>query len=82
MRVAVIGAGVSGMTAAWVLARRHDVTLYEANGYAGGHANTVKVDDRGRDMYVDTGFIVFNELNYRTYADCSPRSAWTARSRT
>lgn len=64
MRIAVVGAGVSGLTAAWVLARRHEVTLYETNGYAGGHANTVNVNDRGRDTPVDTGFIVFNELNY------------------
>jgi len=64
LRIAVVGGGVSGLTAAWVLARRHDVTLYEANSYAGGHANTVTVNDHGRSAAVDTGFIVFNELNY------------------
>lgn len=64
MRIAVVGAGVSGLTAAWVLARRHDVTLFEAGETAGGHANTVRVDEPGRTMAIDTGFIVFNELNY------------------
>jgi len=64
MRIAVIGAGISGLTAAHVLARRHQVTLYEAGSYAGGHANTVTVNDHGRETPVDTGFIVFNEPNY------------------
>jgi len=64
VRIAVVGAGVSGLTAAYVLGRRHEVTLYEANAYPGGHANTVEVRDAGRALPVDTGFIVFNELNY------------------
>lgn len=64
MRIAVVGAGVSGLTAAWVLGRRHDVVLYEANDYAGGHAHTVRVSDDDGPVSVDTGFIVFNELNY------------------
>ncbi|WP_297514626.1 NAD(P)/FAD-dependent oxidoreductase [uncultured Caulobacter sp.] len=60
LSVAVVGAGISGLSAAWLLSRRHDVTLYEADGRLGGHANTVTVE--GRD--VDTGFIVYNEPNY------------------
>lgn len=64
MRIAVVGAGVSGLTAAYVLARRHDVALFEANDYAGGHANTVLAREEGRTIPVDTGFIVFNEVNY------------------
>lgn len=64
MKIAVVGAGVSGLTAAWVLARRHDVVLFEAGDRAGGHANTVRVNECGRSVDVDTGFIVFNELNY------------------
>jgi predicted NAD/FAD-binding protein len=47
-----------------VLSRRHQVTVLEANGYAGGHTNTVDVDDGSRTLAVDTGFIVFNEPNY------------------
>lgn len=64
MRIAVVGAGVSGLTAALVLARRHDVALFEANDYAGGHANTVRVAGDDGPVPVDTGFIVYNKLNY------------------
>lgn len=64
MKIAVVGAGVSGLTAAWVLARRHEVVLFEAGSRAGGHANTVRVQEDGRNLDVDTGFIVYNELNY------------------
>jgi predicted NAD/FAD-binding protein len=60
MRVGVVGSGIAGMGAAWALARRHAVVLFEAAGRAGGHAHTVTVDDRA----VDTGFIVFNERTY------------------
>jgi predicted NAD/FAD-binding protein len=64
MRVAVVGAGVSGLVAAYQLARTHDVTLYEANSSAGGHAKTVRVDRADKTDYVDTGFMVFNDRNY------------------
>ncbi len=63
-RIAVIGAGVSGLGAAWALRNVHDVTLYEEQDRLGGHANTVTVDYDGRAIDVDTGFIVFNALNY------------------
>lgn len=63
-RIAVVGAGVSGLVAAWILGRRHDVTVYEAAPYAGGHTNTIEVDDGRRPVAVDTGFIVYNETNY------------------
>ncbi len=63
-RIAIIGAGVSGLSAAWLLRERYDVTLYEAQVRAGGHANTQIVTLDGGEVPVDTGFIVFNDRNY------------------
>lgn len=64
MRVAVVGAGVSGLVTAYLLAPRHEVTVFEAAGYAGGHTNTIRVDTPDETHHVDTGFIVFNDRNY------------------
>ena len=63
-RVAVVGSGVAGLTAAHVLARETHVTLYEADDRLGGHADTHLVDRDGRSFAVDTGFIVHNERTY------------------
>jgi len=63
-RIAVIGSGISGLAAAWLLARDHQVTLYEANTHAGGHTHTVDVTLDGVTAPVDTGFLVFNERTY------------------
>jgi uncharacterized protein len=63
-KVAVIGAGIAGNTAAWALSRVHDVTLFEAQDRFGGHANTIDAPLGGVPTPVDTGFIVYNELNY------------------
>ncbi len=63
-RIAVVGAGISGLGAAWLLSRAHDVALFEAAGRLGGHARTVTVGTGLRDVPVDTGFIVFNRVNY------------------
>lgn len=63
LRIAVIGGGISGMAAAHLLADAHDVTLFEAEPRLGGHARTKIAGKRG-DQPVDTGFIVFNNVNY------------------
>jgi predicted NAD/FAD-binding protein len=63
--VAVIGAGVSGLTAAYLLSRTHEVTVFEAEGRLGGHAHTRDVTDSGgRRHAVDSGFIVCNDVTY------------------
>ncbi|MCY0147101.1 FAD-dependent oxidoreductase [Hoeflea sp. G2-23] len=64
LRVAVIGSGISGASAAWAMRDLHDVTVYESASRAGGHTATVDIDYDGATIPVDTGFIVYNELNY------------------
>ncbi|MDM9622181.1 FAD-dependent oxidoreductase [Rhizobium sp. S96] len=64
LRIAVIGSGISGASAAWALNPLHEVTLYEKSPRAGGHTATVDVDYDGVRIPVDTGFIVYNEPNY------------------
>ena len=66
-RIAVIGSGIAGLSAAWLLSRRHHVTLYEKNHWLGGHANTVDVDCPEGPVAVDTGFIVYNPQNYPNF---------------
>jgi hypothetical protein len=63
-KIAIIGSGISGLGAAYLLNRRHDITVYEKEDRPGGHARTVTVDYGGREIPVDTGFIVYNEPNY------------------
>ena len=63
-KVAVIGSGISGISAAWFLSQHHEVTLFEKDGRFGGHTNTVKIDVDDQYQSVDTGFIVFNRPNY------------------
>jgi uncharacterized protein len=65
LRIAVVGGGIAGITAAHLLSRRHEVTLFERNDYVGGHTNTIVVDDgAGGELPVDTGFIVCNPKTY------------------
>jgi predicted NAD/FAD-binding protein len=67
MRVAIIGAGVSGLVCAHRLDSEHDVVLFEASDRAGGHANTVRVETDGGVYDLDPGFIVFNDRNYPNF---------------
>lgn len=67
MRIIVVGAGISGMVAAYRLSREHHVTVLEAGDYIGGHTNTVDVACEGRVYPIDTGFIVFNERTYPNF---------------
>lgn len=64
LNVAVIGSGISGLGAAWLLSKKHDVSIFEKNSYLGGHSNTVFAQDRDDLIPIDTGFIVYNEANY------------------
>ena len=63
-RIAVVGAGISGLASAWLLSRDYQVTLFEAGKYLGGHTNTVDIELEGKTHPVDTGFLVFNEKTY------------------
>jgi predicted NAD/FAD-binding protein len=72
--VAIVGAGISGLTVAHLLAPDHELTIYEAAAHAGGHTNTITVSEPGhgqgereRILQIDTGFIVFNDRNYPTF---------------
>ncbi len=67
MRIAIVGAGVSGLLCAHLLSREHQVTVFESATYLGGHTNTVEVDVEGDRQSVDTGFIVFNDNYYPNF---------------
>ncbi|EKS33636.1 NAD(P)/FAD-dependent oxidoreductase [Afipia clevelandensis] len=62
--IAVVGTGIAGMSAAWLLSAQHDVTVYEQAPRTGGHSNTVMVRSAAGDVPIDTGFIVYNEVTY------------------
>jgi predicted NAD/FAD-binding protein len=67
MRIAVVGAGVSGLVAAWTLSREHEVSVFEKDSRVGGHTNTVDAPAGGRTWPVDTGFIVHNRETYPNF---------------
>ena len=64
MRIAVIGSGIAGLASAWLLSQAHEVVLFEANDYLGGHTHTHDITLGGRAYAVDTGFIVHNPAHY------------------
>ena len=67
MKVAVIGSGISGMSAAWFLSRDNEVHLYEADSRLGGHTATIDVNTTDESLAIDTGFIVFNDWTYPNF---------------
>jgi predicted NAD/FAD-binding protein len=64
LKIAIVGTGMSGLSAAWLLSQRHDVTVYERADRIGGHSNTILASVGDRSIPVDTGFIVFNRRTY------------------
>ncbi|MCD9479289.1 NAD(P)/FAD-dependent oxidoreductase [Photobacterium phosphoreum] len=67
MKIAIIGSGISGLTTTWYLRHKHNITLFEANDYAGGHTATVDVEVDSGQYAIDTGFIVFNDRTYPNF---------------
>lgn len=67
MKIAIVGTGIAGMVAAHRLHRGHEITVYEAGSYVGGHTNTIRVESEDGAHWIDTGFIVFNDRNYPNF---------------
>ncbi len=67
MKIAIIGSGISGLTSAYLLNRNHDITVFEANDYIGGHTHTHNIKIKDKEYAVDTGFIVYNERTYPNF---------------
>ena len=63
-KIAVIGSGVTGLGASWLLHQKYEITLFEKNDYIGGHTHTHEIRNNDDSVSVDTGFIVYNEKNY------------------
>ena len=67
MKIAIIGCGIAGNTLAYHLNKEHDITVFEAESHIGGHTHTHTVEHEGKDINVDTGFIVFNDRTYPNF---------------
>jgi uncharacterized protein len=84
MRIAIVGSGISGLASAWLLSKRHTVTLFETHDYLGGHTHTHAIEVDGRHLAIDTGFIVYNESHYplltRLFAELGVQSQPTSMS--
>lgn len=66
-RIAIIGSGISGLTSAYLLSQKHNVTVFEKNDRIGGHTATVDIEKAGQKYAIDTGFIVFNDKTYPNF---------------
>ncbi|MBX2852797.1 MAG: FAD-dependent oxidoreductase [Phycisphaeraceae bacterium] len=82
MRIAIVGTGVSAMTAAYLLQPHHDITVFDKAGYVGGHTNTLDVELGGQTYAVDTGFIVFNDWTYPNFIKLIDRLGVPSRAST
>ncbi len=67
LKIAIIGSGISGLTSAYILNKKHDITIYEKNDYIGGHTHTHKIPENNKTFNVDSGFIVYNENTYPNF---------------
>ena len=67
MKIAVVGSGISGLACAYLLHKKHDLTIFESGEKPGGHVNTVQTEGKTGTFQVDTGFIVFNRENYPNF---------------
>ena len=67
MKIAIVGSGIAGLTCAYLLNRKHDIQVFEAGDWIGGHTHTVDVQVEGRRYAIDTGFIVFNDWTYPNF---------------
>ena len=73
MKIAIIGSGISGLTCAYMLNRKHDITIFEKNDYIGGHTHTHEIEYSGRKWNIDSGFIVYNERTYPNFINILDR---------
>ena len=67
MKIAIIGSGISGLTAAYLLCKTHDIAVFEANDYIGGHTHTHEIALEKKTWRIDSGFIVYNENTYPNF---------------
>ena len=67
MNIAIVGTGISGLTAAYILNRKHNLSIFEKNDYIGGHTHTHSIRDGEESIHIDSGFIVFNEKTYPNF---------------
>ena len=82
MRIAIVGTGISAMTAAYLLSQQHDITVFDKADYIGGHTNTLDVTLDGKTYPVDTGFIVFNDWTYPNFIKLIDRLGVESRAST